>query len=231
MEMKPRNELTILMVEDFELDSDAVLSQLLATGFRQEQIRIARNTEDVQKQIDVALPDLVIYDLQVPVNSKSGLAGKEEDIRRSLDLLRRLTKEYADQVQFIVLSRFPEPWIVYQVLACGVSFIDKYNYRDLLSLAIEQALRGHVIVSSNVRPNLRMIFPLALRVGLDTDDVKIIRLILQGKLDREIAELLDYSEDGIATRLRKMYRAYGFHTREELARWFRDFVEPVVPFS
>lgn len=230
MEMKPKTDLSILLLEDFELDSDAILSQLLLDGYAPSQIQIVRNIHDIEAYLQTALPDLIIYDLQVPLSAKTTLGAKEEDIRRGLNLLRRLTEQYQDQIQFIVLSRFPEPWIVYQVVACGVSFIDKYNYKDLLPWAIEQARRGHVVISSNVRPNLRKIFPLALRVGMDNDDVKIIRFIQEGKIDRDIADTMGYTEDGIATRLRKMYRAYGFRTREDLANWFRDFIEPITQF-
>jgi DNA-binding CsgD family transcriptional regulator len=47
-------------------------------------------------------------------------------------------------------------------------------------------------------------------------------------IDRDIADTMGYSEEWVSGRLRKMFRCYGFHSREELARWFRDFVEPVM---
>jgi DNA-binding CsgD family transcriptional regulator len=93
---------------------------------------------------------------------------------------------------------------------------------------VELARYGHVLISTNIRPTLRQIFPLSLRVGMDADDLQIIRYILDGVIDRDIADTMGYSEEWVSGRLRKMFRCYGFHSREELARWFRDFVEPVM---
>jgi DNA-binding NarL/FixJ family response regulator len=101
----------------------------------------------------------------------------------------------------------------------------------LLIPAVEQAQHGHVIISSNVRPSLRQIFSLALRVGLEPEDVKIIRCLQESLRDRDIADKLGYSEEGVSGRLRKMFKSYGMHSRDELANWFRDFVDPILRFD
>jgi DNA-binding NarL/FixJ family response regulator len=218
MQPKAKTDLSILLVEDYELDSDSILAQLDAAGYSRAQIQVTRNSLDTRKFVEESLPDVIILDLQIPKDADTALPSKEEDIRQGLKFLR-------------VLSRFPTPWIVYQVLACGVSFIDKYNYKDLLPWAIEQVQYGNVIISSTIRPILRKIFPLALRVGLDAEDVQIIHLILEGLPDRDIADRLNFSEEWVSGRLRKMFRNHGFHSREELASWFRDFVEPIIQFE
>lgn len=231
MQPKAKTDLSILLVEDYELDSDSILAQLDAAGYSRAQIQVTRNSQDTRKFVEESLPDVIILDLQIPKDADTALPSKEEDIRQGLKFLRMLTERFYNQVHIIVLSRFPTPWIVYQVLACGVSFIDKYNYKDLLPWAIEQVQYGNVIISSTIRPILRKIFPLALRVGLDAEDVQIIHLILEGISDRDIADRLNFSEEWVSGRLRKMFRNHGFHSREELASWFRDFVEPVIQFE
>lgn len=231
MLLKAKSDLSILLVEDYELDSDSIISQLEKAGYTRERIQVARSAQETKEFLKQSQPDVIILDLQVPPDSTSLLKNPDEDIRRSLHFLRERTGQVNEHEHIIVLSRFPTPWIVYQVMACGVSFIDKYNYKDLLPEAIELVQRGHVVISSNVRPNLRQIFPLSLRVGLDADDVRIIRCILEGLPDRDIGDRLGYSEEWVSGRLRKMFRSYGFHNREELANWFRDFVDPVIPFA
>jgi DNA-binding NarL/FixJ family response regulator len=161
METKPKSELSILLVEDYEMDRTAVQTLLLDAGYDPSRIHTTSNTLDTQTFIDASPPDILILDLEIPVDANTPLRRQDDDIRRGLNFLRTLTERYNDGLHIIVLSRFPKPWSVFQVLACGVSFIDKSNYKDLLLLAVEQAQRGHVIISSNVRPNLRQIFPLA----------------------------------------------------------------------
>lgn len=231
MQLKSKTDLSILLVEDYEMDSDSIVSHLVNAGYNPEKIQITRNTQDTLSFLESSQPDIVILDLQIPKDANTALRNMDDDIRRGLRLLRDLTEQADDKIHFIVLSRFPTPWIVYQVMACGVSFIDKYNYKDLLPPAIDLVQQGHIIVSSNVRPNLRQIFPLSLRIGLDPEDVKIIRHILEGLPDRDIGEALGYSEEWVSGRLRKMFRSYGFHNRDELANWFRDFVDSVIRFD
>jgi DNA-binding NarL/FixJ family response regulator len=231
METKPKSELSILLVEDYEMDRTAVQTLLQDAGYDPSRIHTTSNTLDTQTFIDASPPDILILDLEIPVDANTPLRRQDDDIRRGLNFLRTLTERYNDGLHIIVLSRFPKPWSVFQVLACGVSFIDKSNYKDLLLLAVEQAQRGHVIISSNVRPNLRQIFPLALRVGLDPEDVQIIHCIQEGLRDRDIADKLGYTEEGVSGRLRKMFKSYGMHSRDELANWFRDFVDPVLQFN
>ena len=231
MEIKPKSELSILLVEDYEMERTIVQDLFREAGYDPSKILTASNSLDAQTIIESSRPDILILDLEIPVDANTPLRNQDDDIRRGLGILRTLAERYTETMHIIVLSRFPKPWNVYQVLACGVSFIEKNNYKDLLLSAMEQVQRGHVVISSNVRPILRQIFPLALRVGLDSADVKIIRYIQKGLTDRDIADLLSYTEEGVSNRLRRMFKSYGMHTREELANWFRDFVEPVVQFD
>lgn len=225
--MNSKTEISILLVEDFEMDSDSTIALLAKAGYSPAQIQVARSTQEAQSILLDSQPDLVILDLHVPRDVSVTMRDENFEIRRSLQFLRDLVQQSDDSLHIIVLSRFPRPWVVYQVLACGVSFIEKNNYRDLPQ-AVEMARQGHVIVSTNIRPVLRQVFPLSLRVGLDEDDLRIIRCILDGMIDRDIADTLGYSEEWVAGRLRRMFRSHGFHSREELVSWFRDFVEPVL---
>jgi DNA-binding NarL/FixJ family response regulator len=231
METTPKSEQSILLVEDYEMDRTAVHALLQEAGYDPSQIHTATNTMEAQDFIDTSPPDILILDLEIPVDANTPLHNQDEDIRRGLRFLRTLTDREIEGLNIIVLSRFPKPWSVFQVLACGVSFIDKSNYKDLLIPAVEQAQHGHVIISSNVRPSLRQIFSLALRVGLEPEDVKIIRCLQESLRDRDIADKLGYSEEGVSGRLRKMFKSYGMHSRDELANWFRDFVDPILRFD
>lgn len=231
MTIKPKSELSILLVEDYEMDRTAVQGLLLGAGFDESQIHITTNTLDTQTFLEASSPDILILDLEIPADANTPLRRQDDEIRRSLNFLRKLTEQNQNSQHIIVLSRFPYPWVVYQVLACGVSFIDKYNYKELLIPALEQVQHGHVIISDNVRPYLRQIFSLSLRVGMDKEDVQIIRYIQAGLRDIDIADKMGYTDDWVAKHLTRMFKSYGFHRRDDLANWFRDFVDPVLQFT
>jgi len=227
MKTKPSAEKSVLLIEDFKIDINATLPLLLDAGYQQTNIHVSENLDDAENFLKKSKPGLVILDLEIPQN-ESTVRVPEKDLRRGLQFLRTLIKNYDNRLSAVAYSRYPNPWVVYQVISQGVSFIAKQDYnKDFFSVAIQQIKQGHVIVSTSVIPNLRQIFRLALRVGLDEEDMQILRYILIGTPDRDIALGMRYGEEWVAGRLRRMFKSFGFRNRDDLAAWFRDYVAPV----
>ena len=228
MKTKPDAEKSVLLIEDIKFDISASLPLLLDAGYQQSDIHVSENLDDAKKFLQDSQPSLVILDLEIPEDENT-IRDQEQDLSRGLQFLRTLMKNNNKRLSVVAFSRYPYPWVVHQVISQGVSFIakqDAYN-KDFFSFAIQQIKQGHVIASSNVIPNLRQIFRLALRVGLDEEDRQILRYILVGTPDKDIAKGMGFGEEWVAGRLRRMFRAFGFRSRDDLAIWFRDYVAPV----
>lgn len=227
MKTKINPDRSVLLIEDFMIDVNATLPLLIDAGYQHANIHVSENTDDAAKYLEKTKPELVILDLEIPQN-KSTIRVPEKDLRRGLSFLKSLIERYDNQIRIVAYSRYPNPWVVYQVISQGVSFIAKQDYnKDFFPAAIQQVLQGHVVISSSVIPNLRQIFRLGLRVGLDEEDKQVLRYILIGTSDKDIATAMGFGEDWVAGRLRRMFRSFGFNNRDDLAVWFRDYVAPV----
>ena len=217
----------VLLIEDFQIDIDATLPLLIDSGYQPANIHVSKNLDDAEQFLRKSRPELVILDLEIPQNEGT-ISNSEEALNRGLSFLSRLIKRFGNQLPIIAYSRYLYPWAVYRVISQGVSFIAKQDHnKEFFPIAINQVKQGHMIISSNVIPHLRQIFRLAVRIGLDDQDKQILQLISSGKSDREIASEMGYGEDWVANRLRRMFKAFGFRKRNELAVWFRDYVVPI----
>lgn len=227
MKNKPSSDKSVLLIEDFKIDINATLPLLVDAGYQQANIHVSENLDDAEKHLAKYKPELVILDLEIPQNGNT-IRIPEKDLRRGLSFLRSLIERYDNQLRIVAYSRYPNSWVVYQVISQGISFIAKQDYnKDFFPLAIQQIKQGHIIVSSSVIPNLRQIFRLALRVGLDDEDKQILRYIIAGTSDKDIANAMGYGEDWVASRLRRMFKSFGFKNRDDLAVWFRDYIAPI----
>lgn len=227
MKTKPNADKLALLVEDYKMDAGTTLPLLVNSGYKKEHIHVAETREDAELYLKKNLPELAILDLEIPKTR-----GAAKSLNNGLALLQYLTGKYNSKISLIAFSRFPHLWVVHQVISQGVSFIAKEDYnREFFLAALQQVKMGHMVISSSVSPLLRQVFRSALRVGLDEYDKQILRHILASKSDREIASLMGFGEDWVAGRLRRMFKSFGFKSREDLATWFRDYIAPIYGFD
>lgn len=223
MNTKTNSNNIVLLVEDYKMDAGMTLPLLIDAGYKESNIHISETMEDAEQFLKKNQPELVILDLEIPKTK-----GESRLLKNGLSLLRFLARKYGDKVKVITFSRYPQLSVVYQVVSFGVSFITKEDYnKEFFLSALSQVRNGHMVISAGVLPVLKQVFIAALRVGLDEEDKKILQLILAGKTDREIAEKLQYGDEWVASRLRRMFKAFGFRSREELASWYSDYIAPL----
>jgi DNA-binding NarL/FixJ family response regulator len=227
MKTKSNAEKSALLVEDYKMDAGTTLSLLLDSGYKKERIYVAETKEEADQYLQKTVPEVAILDLEIPKTR-----GSAKSLHHGLSLMRDLVETHENKVSIIAFSRFPHLWVVYQVLSQGVSFIAKEDYNKEFFLdALQKVKLGHLVVSSSVAPLLRQMFRSALRVGLEEEDMQILRYVLISKSDRDIAELMRFSEEWVAGRLKRMFKAFGFRSRTELAAWFRDYVAPIYGYN
>ncbi|MFK0310376.1 LuxR C-terminal-related transcriptional regulator [Pseudomonas sp. NPDC090233] len=163
---------------------------------------------DLQQVLDLAsqgdVPDTLILDLRFP-----GLTG----IDRLADLRQQLSR-----TTLIIVSMVDEPALIERVLASGVDgFIGKSIAPEEIGSAILAIREGEVLVKyspSGLLPNLGSESELEL---LTHRQQEVLRLIAQGKTNKEIARALDISPFTVRIHVSSLLKALNVTTRTAAA--------------
>jgi len=204
----------ILVVDDHALVR-AGLSQVLQGLDANEPTQVlqaahcAQAFELAQQHPDL---DLVLMDYRLP-----DMTG--------LDALAILGKKHPD-LPVVILSGSANPNIMRQALSQGAAgFVTKSGLSEELLGALRKVLNGGIYEPSHFaafnepdEPSARMAPPMFSLRQLD-----VLRLLLDGFTNREMAERLFVSEETIKTHMSSIMRALGAKTRTqaatEAARW------------
>lgn len=212
----------IVFVEDYKMDQGTILSMLINAGYSKENIMVCNNRLEAEAAIKTEKPHVAIVDLKIPFRPQD-----EDKLQTGLDFVRWIVDQYGDKTRVIALSRFPDRWVVFQVLASGASFVDKREYEEL-SWVVDRVLEGHVVYTSKLAPVILDSFKEAINFRLDQVDVDILGLIHSYDLtDRQIGEKVGYTEDGVGNRLKELRKKTGIKDRHRLASWYCQFIAPI----
>lgn len=164
-------------------------------------------------------PDIVLIDIKMPV--KDGIYALEA-IKREMP-----------QIKVIMLTTFGDERNVLDVYRKGANgYILKDIKPNMLIMAIKCVFEGlfvmqdeiAVLVRKRVRPfaskkanELEALEELHDEYGLNAIDRKIIRLLVDGKSNKEIGETLNYSEGSIKNRITHILVATGLKDRTQIA--------------
>lgn len=127
-------------------------------------------------------PDVILTDIKMPkING--------------IELTNSIKKKY-DDIQVIAFSMLSKPDIVEQMLSVGVSgYLLKNSSLDLILTAIKKVLDGtpffddslqDIVKNYNPKTNIKIVDKVAL---LTKSEKEILKLIGQGKISSEIAEI------------------------------------------
>ncbi|NBR89189.1 MAG: DNA-binding response regulator [Rhodobacteraceae bacterium] len=199
---------TALIVDDHPLFCDA-LSMTLKTVASIRDVATAARLQDGLALIDNgARPDLVVLDLNLP--DVDGLDG----------LLRVMT---AAKVPVIVVSSMADNRVIAGVIRAGAAgFVPKHSQRDVFRLAIETVARGETFVpegfvdvperSAKQGSGEDAIDRLA---TLTNQQARILQLICEGKLNKQIAYELTIAETTVKAHVTAIMRKLGVQSRTQ----------------
>lgn len=186
----------VVLVDDHTLFR-AGIRALLQQMANAKVVGEAKNEAELDRVLASGKPELVLMDLHLP-----GASG--------VDLTRRILAAHPG-TKVIALSSDPSPELVHAAVVAGVSgYILKENAVDELELAITSVISGRTYfcaeVSSTVMNNLRHgVGRVVTRSVLTEREVEIVRLIADGKRNKEIADALGVTPKSAETfRLRVM---------------------------
>jgi len=193
-------------------DDHAIVKEGLVTLLKEHDFDVVGAVGNGQQLIDAALrlrPDLIVTDLSMP-----GLSG--------IDALNRLKTEHVDS-KVIVLTMHQDADLAARALRAGASaFLLKHSAGEELLNAIQQTLEGRVYLTPTLTREVleRMAFssdPAEPQLTARQRDV--LRLIVEGRRMKEIAEALQLSARTVETHKYQMMQSLGVSSTAELVKY------------
>ena len=177
-------------------------------GFRVES---AVNGEEGIQKAQAIQPDLILLDLHMP--GVSGFAG-----------LVYLCKRYPS-VPVVIISANEDPLVIQRALDHGAAgFIPKSSDIKIITSAIQDILMGEIWAPESSQANLpgTNVSELALAermAQLTPQQFKVLMMVSQGMLNKQIAYELKLSENTIKTHRKNIHAKFGVTNLIGLVRY------------
>jgi len=196
----PDEQISVLLVDDHSL---------VRRGFRrmledEPDINVVGEASDGEEAVKLARslkPQVIVMDCALP-----GING--------LEATRKILKLAPETLVLMLRMHTEETW-VRQALAAGARGYVLKNAMDLeLGSAIRRIVQGETVVDAQLSPaeNLKG----ERNAGLTPREMQILKLICDGKSNKEIAADLELSANTVAVHRANIMDALGIHKTAEL---------------
>ncbi len=194
------DSITIMIVEDHHVVRQGFVALLrMVEGF--QIVAEASNGEDAVKMYERHRPDVTLMDLRLP-----GISGVET--------ITRIRQKSADAA-IVVLTTFDGDEDIYRALQAGArGYLLKGMDSDELIDSIRTVHRGKSRIPPAVAERLAERFA---GQELTTRETEVLRLIVAGKSNKEIAEALFISESTVKTHINNLLSKLGVTDRTQAA--------------
>ncbi|MFN4129572.1 MAG: response regulator [Paracoccaceae bacterium] len=205
----PRTLQSALVVDDHPLFCDA-LSMTLKAVAGIARIETADRLDTAMARLDRApMPDVVVLDLNLP------------DVD-GLDGLVRL-KSLVGAVPVVVVSSLADNRVISAALRAGASgFVPKHSHRDVFRVAFDAIRQGRVyhpdgyVAPHDPRAPASQREDAVARLALLTrQQARILQLICEGKLNKQIAHDLTIAETTVKAHVTAIMRKLGVQSRTQ----------------
>lgn len=193
----------LLLIDDHALFRDGLsllISSRLFDGDRPVQVLEAGSLAQAEALLG-SHPDVTLALLDLGLSEHQGL--------QTLDSWRAL----APQVPVVVLSADDRPEVILSAIDAGASgFIPKTVQAKVMQEALTHVLAGGVYL-----PDLphRVAASQDGGWGFSERQADVLRLLVEGKPNKEICRLLDLSESTVKTHLAAIFRKLGVNSRTQ----------------
>lgn len=152
-------------------------------------------------------PDLLVAELDLP-------EGREEGLR-----VLGLGRAGEPTLTVIVLSNTDDPALIDGAFAHGASaYVLKTSDVEVIATAIRQAFEPSLYFARPQQPAEPVKLELA-APKLTRRELEILRLVSEGRSNRQVAELLWVTDQTVKFHLANVYRKLGVRSRFDAARW------------
>lgn len=187
--------------------------------------------EALQAAIRSALADVEIVEASSIASAKSVIAEKARFDLMLLDLSMPGTQGFDGLIELrslyprlpiVIVSALEDPRIVHEAMACGaLGFIFKSVRRNELADAIQQVLAGSVTLPKGYTPpdaarRASRVADIATRLNtLTRQQLRVLQMLRQGKLNKQIAHELDVGETTVKAHVSEILRKLNVASRTQ----------------
>ena len=205
-----------VVIADDEVLLREMLSMILTAEAGIRVLGSAGNGEEIISICRKTAPDLALLDLKMP--GSGGIHALE------------VIKKEMPHIKAVMLTTFSDEKSVLEAFKKGADgYVLKDIRPELLVMAVRCVYHGLFImqegiaelIRTNIKPGMSRRFDkleeLHDEYGLDVIDRKLIRLLVEGKSNREIGEALSFSEGTIKNRITRILSITGLKDRTQIA--------------
>jgi DNA-binding NarL/FixJ family response regulator len=205
------DKIRIVLAENHMIVREGLRSLMESTG----NVEVVGEAEDGQIAVRLTqelCPDIVIMDVSMPV--MDGIQAT------------RQIKEKVSDVRVIMLTMHSGEMYVQQALQAGASgYLVKDTAAQILMEAVQAVMDGEMYLSPEISKIViekyaKMVSEAPSKAeGLTGREQEILKLVAEGRTNREVGELLDLAEKTVATHRANFMRKLNLHNISELVRY------------
>jgi DNA-binding NarL/FixJ family response regulator len=204
---RPAPPIRVFLVEDHVVVRDG-LTAVLEQGGDFKVVGEAGSAEQTLDRLPGCDPEVIVMDYRLP-----GMSGD--------DLCRELAQRQV-RAEVVILTAFMDDDIVHACLSAGArAFVTKDVGSDELKRAIRGAVKGETFIDPKVAERV-VGWGTRLSSGgkkykpvLRPAEMRLLRLLGDGKSNEAIAEKMDVSIETVKSRLRRLYAKLEVKSRSE----------------
>ncbi len=203
-----------VVIADDQILFRSMLEQMISSDQRFEMVACAENGIEVLDLLSDNKVDLVLLDIRMP----------EMD---GITALKKIKKLYPT-IKVLMLTTFEDPYSVHEALLGGADGYLLKNMKPMVLLsAMFCAVHEMVILHREIFENGFQVeqlhdktkFPRMEIQGVQFSkaDIQVIRLIAEGKTNKEIAQIMSYSEGTIKNKVSSLLSKTGANDRTQIS--------------
>ena len=207
------SKITVLIVDDHTLVRDGIRSLLeLVTDF--EVVGEAADGKEAIEKVKELTPEIVLMDLAMPVMT-------------GLEATRRIRKEFPE-TKIIALTQYDDSEYVVPVIGAGAhGFVTKMAAFSELVSAVRAVHNGDSFLSPSAATALVQEYQGRTPAGGETDlydrltdrEREVLKLVVEGKTTREIADMLVVSPKTIESYKTSLMNKLDIHSKTDLIKF------------
>lgn len=207
----------LLIVDDQALVREG-MATLLALEDELEIVGQAVHGDEAFAKAEDLKPDVILMDIRMPICD-------------GVMATRKIHQRFP-QIKIVVLTTFDDEEFVLQALQAGASgYLLKDTPSEQVAAAVRTVHQGHTLLGPTVTPKVlsHLTAPRAASKPkidcqslLTAREIEVLKLLGQGKSNREIAKLLHITEGTVKNHVTRILNQVGVRDRTQAALWAQE---------
>jgi DNA-binding NarL/FixJ family response regulator len=207
------------MIKVLVVDDEAIVRQgIVSLMMLEPDLEIVGQAQNGEKAQELALaldPEVILMDIRMPVCD-------------GIEALRRILVE-KPTMKVIMLTTFDDDSMIKEALSIGASgYLLKDTDSSKIAAAIRLVSQGLALINAPVLKKLSRGLPIkdsstsSLLSKLSSREIEVLRLLAQGKNNKQIAEALSLTEGTVKNYVSRIFDQLGVRNRSEATAIARE---------